>query len=980
MPKFSELQLKFTGDTTSLTTALRQVNQDIAEAGNQINKQTIGFQRLGSTLSDIGTRLTVGVSLPLVAFGGAALQAAGKMEQAEVAFRTLYKSADVAKTKLEEIKRFAASTPFQFPELVAAARQMAALGFSADELIPVLTKIGNASSSLAMGADGFERIIRAIGQMKQKGTVQAEEFRQLAEAGIPAWEALAKTLGVSIPEAMSMVEKRSVSAAIGIKAVMDVLDERFGGGMAAQAKTFQGMWSNVLDAINFTLADIGKSMLPLGKAIIQDFIYPALNGVKDLAYQFAQLPIPIQQAALAFGGLVAVLGPITFGVGQFALSIVSIVSLTKMIPPIFAAMSAGILATAGNFAAFVTSISGAAAGTALFAGQAAAVVTGIALAAAAVADITGKIFAYMGALNDLKSAELRESEAREKSITLLKTQGANIAPFENLWRKGLLSTQEFDKLLREFAISVGEAHRETAKFDEVAQKLGVSTMKQLKNELKVAKEQLVAMADGYAKGQVSAEAYEKAKARVLDITSRLNPKLTTEADSFRILGKEMQGPIERWREINKLISENDAAKVAENNALAAKAFRDIVEPQQQGTRQIDESQYITAPLKEYDQVMQHVRTTTLSLAEVNKIYLEDKLWNQWVSLDGIAGEYVNRLKDISDGTKRVQLDMPSGGTVNWDAVDRETNVRRAKEGLKQLSIQYGQLTKDAKDSFKAQSKAAQEISTVFNDMYRKMADLIFQGGKFKDMMLGAAEQIGRGFLRLILKAALEPIEKMLSKIADQMIQFIKRIMKDMFTDAFKNLGKMILDAIGGLKSLGSWFGKIFGSKGGGGITDALGGIGYGGVDWGQFPGAPGATKGAGGAASAAGSSVAGIVGAVGSVASAVSGIIGNFQSMATNKSLDILVKHTLQLVMQQEVLRPMISERLVALHDRLMEIRQIGVRVFTTDAALAVSWQGAGPTGAGVGGININMTGAWIGFRDMDSFVDDLVRRIKAQL
>ena len=161
MPKFSELQLKFTGDVTDLRNALRVVNAEITEAGNQINKQTIGFQRLGSTLTDIGTRMTVGVSLPLVAFGGAALQAAGKMEQAEVAFRTLYKSADVAKTKLEEIKKFAASTPFQFPELVAAARQMAALGFSADELIPVLTKIGNASSSLALGADGFDYVAGA---------------------------------------------------------------------------------------------------------------------------------------------------------------------------------------------------------------------------------------------------------------------------------------------------------------------------------------------------------------------------------------------------------------------------------------------------------------------------------------------------------------------------------------------------------------------------------------------------------------------------------------------------------------------------------------------------------------------------------------------------------------------------------------------------------------------------------------------------
>jgi tape measure domain-containing protein len=74
---------------------------------------------------------------------------------------------------------------------------MLAMGFSAKEVMPTLTAIGDASSGLGLGAEGLDRITRALGQMRAKGKVSAEEMLQLTEAGVPAWAILSKAIGKS---------------------------------------------------------------------------------------------------------------------------------------------------------------------------------------------------------------------------------------------------------------------------------------------------------------------------------------------------------------------------------------------------------------------------------------------------------------------------------------------------------------------------------------------------------------------------------------------------------------------------------------------------------------------------------------------------------------------------------------------------------------------------------------------------------------
>jgi tape measure domain-containing protein len=112
---------------------------------------------------------------------------------------------------------FAAKTPFEFSQVSQAAQKFIAFGFSAEQVIPTLTAVGDAAAGVGLGAEGINRITLALGQMAAKSKVQAGEMMQLTETGIPAWKMLADQIGVSVPEAMDRVSKGTIDAATALR-------------------------------------------------------------------------------------------------------------------------------------------------------------------------------------------------------------------------------------------------------------------------------------------------------------------------------------------------------------------------------------------------------------------------------------------------------------------------------------------------------------------------------------------------------------------------------------------------------------------------------------------------------------------------------------------------------------------------------------------------------------------------------------------
>lgn len=275
-------------------------------------KRTFASDNLGINKGALGVIAGVGVALG--ALGIASVKAAGQMEQTRIAFTTLLKDGEKAKSFLSELEKFAASTPFELPGVLDASKRLLAFGFSAEQVIPILTAVGDSAAALGIGEEGIQRLTLAIGQMQAKGKVSAEEMLQLAEAGVPAWEMLANKIGTDIPTAMDKASKGQISAAEGIQAVISGMNSKFGGMMEQQAQTVNGIMSNIQDSVT-------QSMVVIGDEIIEAFdIKPKLKGAQDALGEFTEkvksigLADAIREIPSGFAGSMAVIAGAALGV------------------------------------------------------------------------------------------------------------------------------------------------------------------------------------------------------------------------------------------------------------------------------------------------------------------------------------------------------------------------------------------------------------------------------------------------------------------------------------------------------------------------------------------------------------------------------------------------------------------------------------------------------------------------------------------
>lgn len=261
MPKLAEAYVDITARDMKFKAAMKAAEAQTRHTAGAIERQFVRLgARLGSTMLNAGKTMALGLAAAGIAGGAAGLKLAADWEQAELAFSTMLGSASKASSFMKELEAFAARTPFELPGLIDASRKLLAFGFAVQDVLPMMTAIGDAVSGLGGGAAEIERVTRALGQMKAKGKVSAEEMNQLAEIGINGFALIAEKMGKSQAEVYKLAEKGAIDATTGINAVLIGMSKRFDGMMEKQSKTMAGRWSTLRDSMASILRKIGLDM------------------------------------------------------------------------------------------------------------------------------------------------------------------------------------------------------------------------------------------------------------------------------------------------------------------------------------------------------------------------------------------------------------------------------------------------------------------------------------------------------------------------------------------------------------------------------------------------------------------------------------------------------------------------------------------------------------------------------------------------
>lgn len=300
---------------TQTSSALGNVASSAGSFGGSVSGMTGGMREAASSSTSLGSTLKglAGSFVALYAirevtsalkeFTSFAFNGAVKLEQVSIAFTTMLGSADLAKQSLENLAKFAKSTPFELPQVQEGATKLLAYGVTAADLIPTLQMVGDVAAGV--GKDKFEPLIRAFGQVSAKGRLMGTELLQISETGFNVAEAM----GVTRASLEDMVSKGEVSFGDLKQAFINATSDggKFFGLMENQSKSAGGVISNLKDTFGHlatAIAGVDKDgtirpggLFDKAKTILQNLL-DALNPNIDAMIELGDAVIDVVEAAL----------------------------------------------------------------------------------------------------------------------------------------------------------------------------------------------------------------------------------------------------------------------------------------------------------------------------------------------------------------------------------------------------------------------------------------------------------------------------------------------------------------------------------------------------------------------------------------------------------------------------------------------------------------------------------------------------------
>jgi len=249
------------------------------------------------------------VGTGISAIGIASLKTAADFEQSRIAFTTMLGDAEKANEFLKDLADFAKRTPFTLKGIENASRKLLAVGFAAEDVLPVMQDVGNIASGLGLGQEGLDRLILNLGQVQAQGKLTGRELRDFAVAGIPLLDELAKSLGKTPAEIQELVSAGEITTQMVLDAFDQMSSEggRFADLMEKQMGSAAGQFSNLQDSVELLARELGAALIPIAKQIL-DIIIPIVTKVSEWTQEHPELTKWIVIVTGVLGGLALILG------------------------------------------------------------------------------------------------------------------------------------------------------------------------------------------------------------------------------------------------------------------------------------------------------------------------------------------------------------------------------------------------------------------------------------------------------------------------------------------------------------------------------------------------------------------------------------------------------------------------------------------------------------------------------------------------
>lgn len=258
----------------SVNVAIKQHSKVLKEAG--VNAKSLGEQTeyIAGYLSRLAQRTAVVFSFGAAkSFVEQIAEVRGQFELSERSLEAILQNKPKADEIFNKTVELAVKSPFRIKDLVDYTRQLSAYRIESDKLYDTTKRLADVSAGL--GVD-MGRLILAYGQVKAAAYLRGSEVRQFTEAGINMYGELqqyfkeVKGEAYTTAQIVDMISKRKVTFE-DVEAIFQRMTDKGGtfyNMQEIQAETLQGKISNLKDAFDVMLNDIGKAKDGLFKGMI----------------------------------------------------------------------------------------------------------------------------------------------------------------------------------------------------------------------------------------------------------------------------------------------------------------------------------------------------------------------------------------------------------------------------------------------------------------------------------------------------------------------------------------------------------------------------------------------------------------------------------------------------------------------------------------------------------------------------------------
>lgn len=286
----------------------------------------VGMKQAGYDVRNVGTAMTMGVTLPIVAGAGYTMKLAGDYEVAQRSLTRLMGGAKAAESYMQQLRKVIMQTPMDFDEAVEGARRLEVLKVSGRGSIETFRILGDAITSVGGGHEAMMRVVKALNDIKTAGRLQGQEVRQLINANIDVWGILSEQMNKTPAQLRKMMKEGALDATTVIDNLLDGMNKKFGGEMRLRMQTFNGMVNAMKKELQFALIDLGMNNMEVAKSMVSSF-KDVLGIVITLIQKFSELPEGVRKFTIYSAGAAAALGPVLNGVGNLGIITGSLIQI-----------------------------------------------------------------------------------------------------------------------------------------------------------------------------------------------------------------------------------------------------------------------------------------------------------------------------------------------------------------------------------------------------------------------------------------------------------------------------------------------------------------------------------------------------------------------------------------------------------------------------------------------------------------------------